>query len=57
MTKEELEKFSEVFEIMETSCPENHDLEEPCKCKYTTCYTCWKYAIENELNKLEESNV
>ena len=57
MTKEELEKFDEVIKIMDNWCPSNRGLKPPCKCEYTTCYICWKCAIENELNKLEESNV
>ena len=57
MTKEELDKFKDVIETMNNGCTEDYNLEPPCKCEHTTCHICWKYAIENELNKLEESNV
>ena len=59
MTKEELKKFEEVIKIMDNWCPSHYEFKEFDYCYLEDsqdCLKCWKYAIENELNKLEESN-
>ena len=60
MTKEELEKFQFVIETMDHVCPSHYEFKEfdyCCLKDSPDCLKCWKFAIKNELNKLEESNV
>ena len=60
MTKEELERFQFVIETMDYVCPSHCELTGLDYCYLgdnPNCLRCWKYAVENELDKLEESNV
>ena len=60
MTKEELEKFMDVLSFVATTCPEEAGFNKSsifCSGYEPNCIACWYDSIENELNKLEESNV